>query len=133
MFKNLTIKTRLIFLVAFLSIVLAVIGFMGLRGMSHANDGLRSVYLDRAIPLGQIAEISDLMAENTRQLHLASMHDPRMEESKLHDHPISRHTDTVEKNIAEISKIWEAYAASYMTPEEKKLADEYVEARKDFV
>ena len=133
MFKNLTIRTRLIFLIAFLSIVLAVIGFIGLRGMSHANDGLRSVYLDRAVPLGQIAEISDLMAENIRQLHLAGMHDPRMEESKLHDHPISMHTEKVEQNIAEIGKMWEAYMASYLTPEEKKLADEYVAARKDFV
>ena len=133
MFKNLTIKARLIYLISFLSVVLAVIGFMGLRGMSHANDGLQTVYLDRAVPLGQIAEISDLMAENIRQLHLASMHDTRLEESKLHDHPISMHTDKVEKNIAEIGKIWEAYAASYMTPEEKVIADDYLAKRKAFV
>ena len=133
MFKNLTIKSRLIFVIGFMSLLLVGIGMLGMFGMSNANDGLRSVYLDRAVPLGQIAEISDLMAENVRQLHLASMHDSRMEESKLHDHPLSRHTDTVEKNIAEIGKIWESYMASYLTPEEKKLADEYVAARKDFV
>ena len=133
MFKNLTIKARLIYLIAFLSIALAIVGFVGLRGMSHSNDGLRSVYLDRAIPLGQIAEISDLMAENVRQLHLAGMHDPRMEESKLHDHPIAIHTDKVEQNIAEITKVWGGYMESYLTPEEKKIAEEYLAARKDFV
>ncbi len=133
MFKNLTIKARLIYLITFLSVALAAIGFIGLRGMSHANDGLQTVYLDRAVPLGQIAEISDLMAENIRQLHLASMHDPRMEESKLHDHPISVHLNKVEQNIAEIGKVWEAYAASYMTPEEKVIADDYLEKRKTFV
>ena len=133
MFKNLTIKARLIFLVAVLSIGIAVIGFIGLRGMSHSNDGLRSVYLDRAVPLAQIAEITDLMAENIQQLHLAGMHDSRLEESKLHDHPLSRHTDAVEKNIAGIGKIWDEYMASYLTPDEKKLAAEYLEARKDFV
>jgi len=130
---NLTIKTRLITVISFLSVLLVVIGSYGLWGMSRSNEGLRTVYLDRAIPLGQIAEISDLMAENIRQLHLASMHDPRMEESKLHDHPLAKHTDEVEKNIAEIGKIWEVYVASYMTPEEKKIADEYVAARKEFV
>ncbi|MFZ2302006.1 MAG: methyl-accepting chemotaxis protein, partial [Gallionella sp.] len=133
MFKNLTIKARLIYLITFLSVALAAIGFIGLRGMGQANDGLRSVYLDRAVPLGQLAEISDLMAENIRQLHLASMHDSRLAESKLHDHPISMHTDKVEKNIAEISKLWEGYAASYMTPEEKKIADDYLAKRKLFV
>ncbi|MDD2913978.1 MAG: methyl-accepting chemotaxis protein [Gallionella sp.] len=133
MLKNLTIKARLIYLISFLSVVLAVIGFIGLRGMSHANDGLRSVYLDRAVPLAQIAEITDLMSENIQQLHLSGMHDPRMEESKLHDHPISRHTDKVEKNIAEIGKVWDGYMASYLTPEEKVLAEEYAANRKDFV
>jgi methyl-accepting chemotaxis protein len=133
MFNNLTIKARLIYLIAFLSIALAIVGFVGLRGMSQANDGLRSVYIDRAIPLGQIAEISDLMAENIRQLHLASMHDPRMEESKLHDHPIAMHTDKIEKNIAEITKVWGGYMESYLTPEERKIAEAYLDARKDFV
>ncbi|OGS81489.1 MAG: hypothetical protein A2061_03265 [Gallionellales bacterium GWA2_59_43] len=133
MFKNLTIKARLIYLIAFMSIALAIVGFVGLRGMGQSNDGLRSVYLDRAIPLGQIAEISDLMAENIRQLHLASMHDPRMEESKLHDHPIAMHTDKIEQNIAEITKVWGGYMESYLTPEEKIIAEEYLAARKDFV
>ncbi|MDP2143947.1 MAG: methyl-accepting chemotaxis protein [Gallionella sp.] len=133
MFKNLTIKARLIYLVAFLSVALLIVGFVGLRGMSQANDGLRSVYIDRAIPLGQIAEISDLMAENIRQLHLASMHDSRMEESKLHDHPIAMHTDKIEKNIADITKVWGGYMESYLTPEERAMAEEYLAARKDFV
>ncbi|HZW26659.1 MAG TPA: methyl-accepting chemotaxis protein [Gallionella sp.] len=133
MFKNLTIKARLIYLIAFLSVALAIVGFVGLRGMSQANDGLRTVYLDRAIPLGQVAEISDLMAENIRQLHLASMHDPRMEESRLHDHPIAMHTDKVEQNIARITKVWGSYMETYLTPEERRIAEEYLAARKDFV
>jgi methyl-accepting chemotaxis protein len=131
--NNLTIKTRLIFVIGFLSVLLVVIGTYGLWGMAQSNAGLRTVYLDRTVPLDQIAEITDLMSENIQQLHLASMHDPRMEESKLHNHPITMHTDKVEKNMAEISKVWEGYAASYMTPDEKKLADEYVSARKEFV
>jgi methyl-accepting chemotaxis protein len=133
MFKNLTIKARLIYLIAFLSIALAIVGFVGLRGMGQSNDGLRTVYLDRTVPLDQIAEISDLMAENIRQLHLASMHDQRMEESRLHDHPIAMHTDKIEKNIAEITKVWGNYMETYLTPEERIIAEEYMAARKDFV
>jgi methyl-accepting chemotaxis protein len=133
MFKNLTIKSRLIYLIAFLSLLLIVIGVLGLRGMQQSNEGLRSVYQDRTIPLDQIAEISDLMSQNIRQLHLASMHDPRMEESKLHDHPIAMHTDKVEENIGKISVIWDAYMATYLTPDEKIIADDYLAKRKAFV
>lgn len=66
MFKNLTIKARLIYLIAFLSVVLAVIGFLGLRGLGQSNDGLRSVYLDRTVPLGDLASIHAMMMENVR-------------------------------------------------------------------
>jgi len=131
--NNLTIKTRLVLVIGFLSALLIGIGSYGLWGMSKANDGLRTVYLDRTIPLGDLANIHSMMMENVRQLHLASMHDPRMEESKLHDHSISIHTDKVEKNIAEISKLWEGYMATYLTPEEKIIADDYAILRKDFV
>ncbi len=131
--KNTTIKFRMVLVLALMSILMFAIAGLGLVGMDKSNAGLRSVYLDRTVPLEQIAEISDLMSENIRQLHLASMHDPRMPESKLHDHPISVHTDKVSENIAAISKIWEAYSANSMTDEEKRIADDYLSLRKEFV
>ncbi|MDZ4202006.1 MAG: methyl-accepting chemotaxis protein [Gallionella sp.] len=133
LFKNASIKTRMVTVLGAMSAAMIVLGALGLFGMAKSNEGLRSVYLDRTVPLDQIAEISDLMNQNIRQLHLASMHDPRMEESRLHDHPIARHLDEVDNNIAEISKIWEAYMASTLTTEEKALAEKYVAVRKEFV
>ncbi|MGZ4955712.1 MAG: PAS domain-containing protein, partial [Methylobacter sp.] len=46
-FKNLTINARLTTVIAIMSILLLIVGGMGLFGMSKANDGLRSVYEDR--------------------------------------------------------------------------------------
>ncbi|MDO8991056.1 MAG: methyl-accepting chemotaxis protein, partial [Sideroxyarcus sp.] len=133
MLNNLTVRTRLFSLIGMMSVLLAIIGFVGLQGMGQSNDGLRTVYLDRTIPLAQLAEMTDLMAENVRQLHLASMHDPRLPESKLHDHPIARHTDVVEKNLAEAGRIWKEYMATYLTPEEKVLAKTYDEISSEMV
>jgi len=65
MFKNLTIKTRLIYLIAFLSIVLAVIGFIGLRGMSTSQEGLRTVYEDRLIAAVRLAEVNFLQRKTS--------------------------------------------------------------------
>ncbi|KAF0205746.1 MAG: methyl-accepting chemotaxis [Gallionellaceae bacterium] len=131
--KNASIKARMVTVLAAMSLMLCVIGGVGLFGMSKSNEGLRSVYEDRAVPLVELAEISDLMNENIRQLHLASMHDSRMDESKLHDHPISIHTEKVEQNIATITKIWTAFATTKMTSEEMRIADEYLSLRKSFV
>ncbi|MFP5384267.1 MAG: Tar ligand binding domain-containing protein, partial [Gammaproteobacteria bacterium] len=64
MFKNLTIKARLIFVLSFLSLLLLGIGYTGLFGISQTNDGLRSVYEDRLIPMGQIDQINALILHN---------------------------------------------------------------------
>jgi len=133
MFKNLTIKARLIFLIGLMSVLLIGIGVVGLRGMNASNAALGTVYADRLIPSNQLAIINNLMAENVRQVHLSSMHDPRLPESKLHDHPLTFHSDKIKENIEKISEIWKAYMATTLTPEEAKLAEEYAEKRKIFV
>ncbi len=133
MFANVTIKARLIGVLTILSLLLLIIGVQGLLGMRTINTSLGSVYNDRLVPTGQIANINLMMLENVRQLHLASMHDPRLPESVLHDHPITMHTDTVEKNIEAIGVLWKEYMATYLTPEEKVLAESYAEKRTRFV
>ena len=130
MFSNMTIKTKLILVVGFLSVLLIAIGFLGLHGMNSSNEKLRSIYEDRMVASGQLAEINQLQAENQRQLHLMLMHDPRLPESRLHDHPLSFHTDKMAENTKRNNKVWEDYMATYLTPEEKMLADDFLAKRK---
>ncbi|KJU86142.1 methyl-accepting chemotaxis sensory transducer [Candidatus Magnetobacterium bavaricum] len=91
------------------------------------------IYHNSLLPIEQLANVNDYMRENMQQLFLAGMHDPRMEESKLHDHPITRHTDAVEQNIEKISKIWSEYMTASLNSEEKALAAKFVETRGEFV
>ena len=125
MFKNLSIKSRLVFILAFLSVLLLVIGIIGLNGMSKTEAGLKTVYEDRTIPLGQVGNIEVLLLKN-RIAITAALATPTPE-------VIADSTAKVETNIAEISKIWDAYMATYLTPEEKVLADKFAVDRKVFV
>ena len=56
LFKNLTVKSRLLFIISLLSILMVVIGGMGLRGMSKANESLHSVYKDRTVIMGLVIQ-----------------------------------------------------------------------------
>ncbi len=132
MLKNITIKSRLILTISLLSVLLVIVGLLGLRGMGIANEGLRTVYEDRLVALGQLSEVNLLQSENQRQVHLMLMHDPRLPESKLHDHPLSFHTDKMAANSEKNNKLWDAYINTFLTPEEKVLADEYIVKRKDY-
>ena len=125
MFKNLSIKTRLIFVIGMLSVLMVAIGGMGLMGMNKANDGLLAVYQERTVPTGQISGIQDRLMRNRLALAV-SLITPTPDE-------IRKNVETVEKNIGEITGIWEKYSANNLSPEEKKLADTFAEARKQFV
>jgi len=125
MFKNLTIKSRLIFVIAILSVLLVAIGVMGMLGMSKASEGLRTVYEDRTVPMGQVSDIQKLLLTNRLRIAV-SMVTPTPE-------VIQKNTAEVEQNIAEIGKIWDAYMATALTPEEKILADKFAADRKQFV
>lgn len=125
MFKNLTIKTRLIFILSFLVVFLLGIEMLGLFGMSKANDGLKTVYEDRVIPLGQLVHIESLL-QQSRIAIAAALVTPTPE-------VINTNTAIVDKNVKEITRTWGEYVATQLTPEEEKLADKFVEDRKKFV
>jgi len=125
MFKNMTIKLRLTLLIALLSVLLISIGFMGLSGLQKSNDGMKTIYEDRTVALGQIGNIESLLLQN-RLAIAVSLVTPTPEY-------IKDRTAQIESNIEAITKTWDAYMATYLTPEEKVIALKFAEDRKQFV
>jgi methyl-accepting chemotaxis protein len=124
-FKNPTIKFRLMLVVATLSIAMLVVGGMGVLSLRASNEGLRTVYEDRTIPMGQIAAIQNLLMTNRLRIAV-SLVTPTPE-------LIQKNTAEIEQNIAEITKTWDIYMSTYLTPDEKILADKFAADRKRFV
>ncbi|MDO8774214.1 MAG: methyl-accepting chemotaxis protein [Burkholderiaceae bacterium] len=123
--NNLKISTRLVILIGILSALLIAIGSVGLFGISHSNEALRSVYEERLVPTGQIAQIQKLLLRN-RLAIAVSLVTPTPE-------TITPNTAEVEANIAAISKVWDAYMAIPLHPDEAKLATAFAENRSKFV
>jgi len=122
MFKNLSIKAGLIFVIVQLSLLLIAIGGIGLFGMAKTDDGLKTVYEDRAVPMGQLAEIERRMGRNRLNVATA-LALPTAEQMR-------KSADDIEANIAATSKVWEAYMATYLTKEEEVIAKKFAEDRK---
>jgi methyl-accepting chemotaxis protein-1 (serine sensor receptor) len=122
---NLTIRSRLILILALLALLALVMSAFGLLGMSKTNDGLRRVYEDRTIPIGQFGHIESLILDNRLQLSLALL-DPTAEE-------IKRQTELVEKHLEEAGEIWVAYTSTSLTPEERQLVGKFEENHGRFI
>jgi aerotaxis receptor len=123
--KNLTIQSRLIILISLLCLVMSVIGGAGLYGMSSSNNGLHTVYQDRLIPLGQLDTIVRLLQRN--RLLIAAASDAENADE------VKQALEKIEQNITQVSKTWDAYMASQLTPAEQKLAEKFATDRADFV
>jgi methyl-accepting chemotaxis protein len=123
--NHLKISTRLIILMTLMSALLVAIGSFGLYGISRSNDALKTVFQDRTVPMGQIAEINSLNLRN-RLAVAGALLDPTPAE-------VSRAVADIEANMAAINKIWTAYTDTYLTPEEARLAKKLAEDRARFM
>ena len=119
------ISTRLVVVVGLLSLLLIAIGGLGLYGISKTNESVDAVYRKNTVPMGQIAEIQERLLRNRLAIAVALV---------TPDGPtIQRSTQTVEENIAAITKIWEEYFAAVVDPKEKEIASTFAVNRGRFV
>jgi len=125
MLKNLTIKSHQILFFCFMAVILLGIESVALFGMSKAKDSLKTVYEDRIIALDQLRDIESLILQNNLTIALSLV-------TPTPDF-ISINIAKIEKNIAEITKIWKSYTATYHTPEEKVLEAKLANDRIIFV
>jgi methyl-accepting chemotaxis protein-1 (serine sensor receptor) len=123
--NQLKISTRLTLLVAVMSLLLLAIGGVGLFGIERSNGALQRVYEDRTVPMGQIADIQQLLLRNRLAVTTAQL-DPTPEALNLAK-------TEVETNVASIGKVWEAFMATHHTAEETKLAQTFADDRRKFL
>ncbi|MBV8666387.1 MAG: Tar ligand binding domain-containing protein [Burkholderiaceae bacterium] len=124
MLDNTTIKARLIFVIAFLSALMVVIGVMGLSSLGSTNASLKTVYEDRLVSLGQLDSVIRAILRVQLSLSDAASAEPAQ---------LGSWADKAETDVALASKVWGEYMATYLTPEEKKLADQFSEARQELM
>ncbi|MBR0851614.1 Tar ligand binding domain-containing protein [Bradyrhizobium diazoefficiens] len=121
-----TLKARLTMLVASLMIFTLVTGVIGIFAAEEADSHLRKVYSDRTVPLSELFVINDRMQANVLNLYGAAA-------NGLAGKPLSGVEAGVNKNAALINQNWERYMATYLTTEEKGIADSYTQKRRDFL
>ncbi|MES2126819.1 MAG: methyl-accepting chemotaxis protein [Pseudomonadota bacterium] len=112
-----TLRLRVAAVIGFLALVALIVGMLGMVGMSQANAALKTVYEDRTVALDQISSISDLMLRN-RIAVLQGLN------GQQGDFAVK-----VGENISQATTVWAAYMATYLTPEEKILADTFATDR----
>ena len=117
--RNLTIKMRLIVTLGIVGALLVAVGVLGIMGMREANKGLETVYNDRTVPLMDLGLMIDMANRIRTNAVLAA---------NVGKTDVAEKMTTATREIdTEIDKLWAKYMATHLTPEEKKLAETFVE------
>ncbi len=125
MFKHITIKSRLIFVIAFLAAELVIGAVVGIVNLSVANAELKNLYDNRLVALGQLSRVMQLITVNQLTVaKAASVEDATQRDGMLVE---------VDANIANVTAAWKAYESTDNTVEELALIAKFVEARKAFL
>lgn len=103
---KLTKKLLLSYLI--IVVILGVQGFSSVMTLTSVNEHSKSMYNDRVIPLGLLAEIAKY-SENTRVQMVSSVNTKNAEPTKI-----------AEENISHISKLIQEYEATSMPAEEEE-------------
>ncbi|MBX9635775.1 MAG: MCP four helix bundle domain-containing protein, partial [Magnetospirillum sp.] len=116
-FVNARIAARLSLLTALLAILAIAVSVVGFLGMARLEDGLRTVYEDRAVPLVQLSTVQDRLHRVRANAVLAATSGNPAVATGLRQQN--------DEMVALNNKTWAEYTASFMTAEEKALADRF--------
>ncbi len=109
---------------AVLCAMIILISGVGFYINSQITESLRTVYEDRTVPAGQLADINRLLQGNMYNLSSAV---PEPKDQAIKD------AKDVEDALPEMRKVWADYMATYLTPEEKVLATRYNEEQDQMI
>ena len=125
MFKNISIKARLIFVLGLLSVLLMINGGFGLYGLNKVNADLQKVYEQDTANVIRLSDIERMILKNRIALFIATS-DPSADTIRLR-------TSEVEKNIAEADRIWGEYMKTDLSKDDRALADDFTTIHTRFV
>ena len=121
-----TLKARLGTMVATLAAATLIVSATGFLAMNQINQHAKSIYEDRAVPLSQLFEINDRMKDNAMALSGAAVRGRSGQ-------PDGDVAGKVTASIEAIGKLWSDYMATYLTPEEKGVAEAFGPKRSEYV
>jgi methyl-accepting chemotaxis protein len=120
MLKHLSIKLRLVIVMVLLGGLVVLNGVGGLLSLGQTNTAFKSVYDDRLVPTGQLADISN---------HLQGIQIALANGASENGPEAAADLARVVKYAGQIDKVWAAYMATHLTTEEVVLAKQFDQHR----
>lgn len=131
--RFLSVKNGVALGIVFVTLMMIAGGILGIGGLRLSSQAMRTLYYEEMEPVRTIGRLNFLMADNRAQIALALHHNPAIHDPGEFDHSLATHLAVMEKNRKEIDELWESYRKLPRSGEERRLTDEYWQARSRYV
>ncbi len=122
--NNLKIGTRLIALTVITSLLLLIVGIIGIWGMQQANQALAQIYDRHLLSINQLEKIRMTQFQIRNDIFRARLARDSFAAQEIFD--------VVDKRVRTINETLETYQKQPLSAEEKKLLETYLAVRKNF-
>jgi len=123
MLKNLTIKTRLVFVLCFLAVQLLLGAGMGLYALKQSNSQMHAAISEGVGAVGDLDVVARKLIRIQADLSYATTAEPAQSQ---------KYVEGIPGHMAEMNKAWDHYMASPMAESEKSQAQAFAAARAKF-
>ena len=124
MYKNLTIRARLVAALAAFSLLLLAVGATGLAGMARTHADLQVFHEERLAALGHLDSMMGLMLRSQLVVVRAAHADAAALPAAIVQ---------VERDRDAASKLWQEYSANFVSDQEREMAERFEAAHEHFV
>ena len=122
--NNLKIGTRLIALTVITSVLLLIVGIIGIWGMQQANKALVQIYDRQLLSINQLQKVRVTQFQIRADIFQARIARDSFAAQELFDQ--------VDKRVRSINEVLDKYQKQALSAQEKQLLDSYLAARKEF-
>ena len=130
--KRLSIKTRLVGILALAIVAVAAIALFGVNNLHTSNQSLAAAYEQHLKPAVSIAKMVERMGDNRAQIMLALQHSPSNAYHTQHGHPMEKHIEATLMNQKIIEALRADFEKAPLAAAETTLAEEFFAARDTF-
>ncbi|MFA6921491.1 MAG: methyl-accepting chemotaxis protein [Gallionella sp.] len=132
MLSNMTIKARLILLVGVIMTIAVIVAASAYVGISSLQSATQDIAERRILLIRSVNKVMYAIADERSQVLRAVQHDPLNPASKLHDHPVTKHTDAISENKTRIDEYFADMVKNTHSEEGMKLLKEFMDDRTAF-
>ena len=103
-FNNASLRSRMLGSLGVLVGLTLILAATNLYSLRSSNQAIEAVHTNGVLAQRLANRIRNLTADNRTQVALALQHDPASPASRLHDHAISQHLDTIAENRTKVDQ-----------------------------